>query len=153
MKTSYQVLLAVSLIIVGFLSSCKKNAIPSYGNEIIAPPGDSSPVTVLYSGTLIGGEFGDKARGDVSIEKVGASQYLVFNNFTSNNGPDIHVYLSKTIGRNAAPPTEYIDLGLLKYTNGTFNYELQTLPDISTYKYVLVWCVQYRIQFGYTELK
>jgi hypothetical protein len=135
------------------ISSCKKSSIPSNGNEVIVPPTDTTVVQVLYRGTLIGGEAGDQARGDVTIEKVGSKKYLVFKNFNSNSGPDVHVYLSKTIGSHASPPTEYIDLGFLKYTSGTFNYELLTDPDITTYKYVLIWCARYRIQFGYTEMK
>jgi hypothetical protein len=148
MKTFCSLLLAVCL----FMVSCKKENIPAYGNEIIVPPQDTQAV-VLYSGMLIGGELGDKARGDVSIEKAGKKYYLVFKNVSSSNGPDVHVYFSKTIGNNAMPPVEYIDIGFLKYRSGNFNYELATRPDTDTYKYVIIWCAQYRIQFGYTELK
>lgn len=136
-----------------FAAGCKKQHIPTYGNEIITPPPADTQRLVLYTGTLIGGEFGDKARGDVSVEKIGPKFYLVFKNFTSYNGPDLHVYFSKTIGNNAMPPLDYKDLGFLKYLNGSFNYELAAAPDIAQYKYVLIWCAQYRIQFGYTEMK
>ncbi|MCK5956867.1 DM13 domain-containing protein, partial [Klebsiella pneumoniae] len=54
---------------------------------------------------------------------------------------------------NANPPTDYVDLGLLKATNGMFNYELTNNPDISIYKYALVWCREFKIQFGIAELK
>lgn len=138
---------------IGSLVSCKKDKIPSNGNEIIVPPGDTMQTKVLYSGSLIGGEAGDEARGDVTVEQLGTKYYLVFKNFQSNSGPDVHIYFSKTIGNHASPPTEYIDLGFMKFTSGTFNYELVSLPDITVYKYVLVWCARFRIQFGYTELK
>lgn len=153
MIRTYNLLIISCLTGMVFLVSCKKDTIPSNGNEIIVLPGDTTQPVILYSGVLIGGEYGDRARGDVTIEMVGTKKYLVFKNFTSNNGPDIHVYFSKTIGSRAAPPTDYKDLGLLKYTSGTFNYELLTDPDVANYKYVLIWCAQYRIQFGYTELK
>ena len=149
MKILYTLLFAAGLFIAG----CKKENIPAYGNEIIVPPPHDTQRVVLYNGTLIGGEFGDKARGDVSMEKAGSKYYLVFKNFSSYNGPDIHVYFSKTIGSNAMPPVDYKDLGFLKYLNGNFNYELANKPDVDTYKYVIIWCAQYRIQFGYTELK
>ncbi len=153
MKKSRNLLIIPFLTGIIFLGSCKKNVIPSNGNEIIILPGDTTQPVILYSGVLIGGELGDQARGDVTIEKAGPKKYLVFKNFASNNGPDVHVYFSKTIGSHASPPTDYKDLGLLKYTSGTFNYELVTDPDVVNYKYVLIWCAQYRIQFGYTELK
>lgn len=142
------------LLITGclFMMSCKKENVPAYGNEVIVPPADTSTL-ILYTGILIGGELGDRARGDVSIEKSGSKYYLVFKNFTSSNGPDIHVYFSKAIGNNAMPPVDYKDLGFLKYRSGTFNYELAAEPDLVNYKYVMVWCAQYRIQFGYAELK
>jgi hypothetical protein len=149
MKALYTLLLVAGLFIV----SCKKENTPAYGNEIIVPPPQDTQTVVLYSGILIGGEFGDKASGDVSIEKAGQKYYLVFKNVSSSNGPDVHVYFSKAIGNNAMPPVDYIDLGFLKYRNGNFNYELATKPDVNTYKYIIIWCAQYRIQFGYTELK
>ncbi|MBK8608739.1 MAG: DM13 domain-containing protein [Chitinophagaceae bacterium] len=148
MKTFYSVLVCAVL----FMVSCKKENIPAYGNDVIVPPQDTQTV-VLYTGTLIGGEFGDRARGDVSIEKAGSRYYLLFKNFTSYNGPDLHVYFSKTIGNNATPPVDYIDLGFLKYLSGTFHYALTGQPDVANYKYVMIWCAQYRIQFGYSELK
>ncbi len=153
MKKRYNLLIIPFLTGMIFLMSCKKNVIPSNGNDIIILPGDTTQPVILYSGVLIGGELGDQSRGDVTIEKAGPKKYLVFKNFVSNNGPDVHVYFSKTIGSHASPPTDYKDLGLLKFTSGTFNYELVTDPDVVNYKYVLIWCAQYRIQFGYTELK
>lgn len=153
MKRNFNLILISCLAGMIVLISCKKNAIPANGNENIVNSGDTSRPEILFSGTLTGGELGDQARGDVTIEKLGNKKYLVFKNFISNNGPDVHVYFSKTIGSHAFPPTEYKDLGLLKYTSGTFNYELVMDPDVASYKYVLIWCAQYRIQFGYTELK
>jgi len=151
MKKVYRLMGIGGLLLMCFLVSCRKDSIPAYGNEIIVPPEDTQKV-VLYSGVLIGGEMGDRARGDVSIEKTGSRYYLVFKNFSSYNGPDLHVYFSKTIGNNANPPVDYIDLGFLKYLNGNFNYELLNEPDVANYKYVLIWCARYRIQFGYTAL-
>jgi hypothetical protein len=148
MKTCYSLFLLSGLLLAG----CKKDNVPAYSNEIITPPADTT-VTVLYKGTLIGGEFGDEARGDVSVEKAGSKYYLVFTNFSSYGGPNLHVYFSKTIGNNAMPPVDYKDLGFLKYLNGIFYDELQAAPDVANYKYVIIWCAQYRIQFGYTELK
>ncbi len=153
MKGLFKLPVICILAAVAVLVSCKKNNIPSNGNEVIVPLTDTSTTQILYSGTLIGGEAGDQARGDVTIERVGSKKYLVFKNFSSNNGPDVHVYFSKTIGSHAMPATEYKDLGFLKYTSGMFNYELLMDPDIANYKYVLIWCARYRIQFGYTELK
>jgi hypothetical protein len=153
MKTMNKLFIFILFSGFSLLVSCEKGNIPSNGNEIIVPPGDSMQPEILYTGTLIGGEAGDEARGDVTIKKLGTKYYLQFKNFTSNDGPDVHVYFSKTIGTHAVPPLEYQDLGFLKYTSGNFNYELAGAPDVANYKYVLIWCARFRIQFGYTELK
>ncbi len=146
MKKSTFFTITVTLSACIFLASCKKNNVPLFANETIATD------SVLYKTMLTGGEFGDVSRGNVSLEKLSGKKYLVFKNFTSSNGPAVYVYLSKTIGSNAVPPTDFINLGLLKATSGAFNYEITTNPDISIYKYVLVWCQQFSIQFGYGEL-
>ncbi len=150
LKKSSLLLLAIAAM---FLASCRKDNVPANGNEVIVAPGDTVMTKILYSGTLTGGEAGDEARGDVTIEKLGNKYYLVFKNFNSNSGPDVHIYLSKTAGNHANPPTEYVDLGFMKYSSGTFNYELAAEPDVSKYKYVLLWCARFRIQFGYAEMK
>ncbi|MES2776645.1 MAG: DM13 domain-containing protein [Bacteroidota bacterium] len=142
----------VQAITIAFFScvifaACKKNKVPFFANETIVTD------SILYKGVLGGGEFGDFATGAVSVEKLSGKKYLVFKNFASSNGPAVHVYLSKTIGSNAMPATEFIDIGLLKATAGAFNYELTTNPDITNYKYALVWCAQFNIQFGVAELK
>ncbi len=143
-KNSFLLILLAGITVLG---SCKKDNIPPNGNEVI------EQAQVVYRGVLGGGESGDQSRGDVTIEKLGTKYFLVFKNFQSNSGPDVHVYLSKTAGNHASPPTEYIDLGFMKYTSGTFNYELAAEPDVANYKYVLVWCARFRIQFGYAEIK
>ena len=94
-KKFYLVILLVGFVV---LASCKKDNIPANGNEVIGQ------TQIVYSGVLVGGESGDEARGDVTIEKLGTKYFLVFKNFQSNSGPDVHVYLSKTAGNHANPP-------------------------------------------------
>lgn len=48
---------------------------------------------------------------------------------------------------------DYIEPGFLKYLNGNINYELRYEPGVANYRYILTRRVQYRIQFGYTQLK
>lgn len=147
MKRS-MVMFSLMFAAILIISSCKENNIPAQvGQETIAAD------SVLKRSVLTGGEFGDVARGNVSIERIGNKRFLVFNNVMSNNGPDVHVYLSATVGSNAQPPTDYIDLGFLKFTQGNFNYELPASYDVATHPHVLVWCAQFKIQFGYATFQ
>ena len=94
MKMGRNIFIVICLAGIGLLASCTKGSIPSNGNEVIIPPGDTAKSQVIYQGSLIGGEYGDEARGDVTVEKLGVKYFLVFKNFNSNNGPDVHVYFS-----------------------------------------------------------
>lgn len=134
------------LLLLLLLESCKKESTPTEpGQEMLVAD------SVLKQAVLTGGEMGDVARGNVEIVRTGNKLFLKFINFQSNNGPDLHVYLSASIGNNAQPPTDYIDLGFLKFTQGNFNYELPANFDVANHPHVLVWCAQFRIQFGYAS--
>ncbi len=77
------------------------------------------------------------------------SQYtLKLENFSTTNGPDLKVYLSK-----AASPTDFISLGDLKSTNGNQVYDIKGTPDFSQYRFVLIHCERFNHLFGSAELK
>lgn len=48
---------------------------------------------------------------------------------------------------------DYIDLGELKATKGNINYEIPEDIDFEKYDKVLIWCVPFKVLFGYAELK
>ncbi|MEK6842591.1 MAG: DM13 domain-containing protein [Nanoarchaeota archaeon] len=48
---------------------------------------------------------------------------------------------------------DYIDLGELKATKGNINYEIPEDIDFEKYDKVLIWCVPFKVLFGYAKLK
>jgi hypothetical protein len=72
---------------------------------------------------------------------------LRFENFKTDSGPGLYVYLSVDL-----EATEYIDLGALKSTEGDANYDIDSPVDFNNYKYVLIWCEPFSVVFGYAEL-
>ncbi len=105
------------------------------------------------------GQFMDRSHptaGTVMVLGDGTGQrFLRFDSdFKTDNGPDLDVYLS------AAPPdastgeldNDFINLGDLKGTSGSQNYEIPRDVDLSHYSTVAVWCVRFSVVFGTAEL-
>jgi len=111
-----------------------------------APPEDV--MTVLATGRFVDGEPGHQNSGDAILLTDGSRYVLRFENFSVTNGPDIHVFLAKG-PRYAAGD---LDLGSVKATQGSSNYELPPGVDPRAYAYVIIWCVPFSVQFGYATL-
>ncbi len=86
---------------------------------------------------------GETVSGSAKIITNDGKHSLVLDDFKTNNGPDLHVYLSKE-----ATPKDFIDLGLLKSVSGTQVYPITGMPDFTKYKYALIHCQQYNHLFG-----
>ena len=48
---------------------------------------------------------------------------------------------------------EFIDLGLIKGTEGSINYDLPEEVNIEDYPYVLHWCVPFSVLFNYAKVE
>lgn len=95
-----------------------------------------------YSGNFTSGPYGT-VTGKAEIYKKGSSYEVKLANFTTSNGPALHVYLAKE-----AMPVNYMDLGVLKSTNGNQLYSITGMPVFADYKYISIHCVAYNHLFG-----
>lgn len=126
-----------------FSMACTEEGPEIIGNE----PKNEMAVTVGM------GEFVDLNAGHHLSGKVllltddQNKKTLRFEDLSVVNGPDVNVYLSKT-----STYQDVIDLGDLKATTGNSNYELDPSINTSEHKYVLIWCVEYAVLFGYAEI-
>ena len=135
----------ITLLIITFVVvACKKetNASTASFNETV----DTAAV-LKYKGSFVNGPYGT-VMGNAEIYKKGDLYTVALTNFNTTNGPALHVYLSKE-----AMPANYIDLGVLKSTNGNQVYEVSGMPEFSTYKYISIHCVAYNHLFGSALLK
>ena len=103
--------------------------------------------------TLVQGEFIDRSHPTSGIAKVitdGDRRFLRFENFETDNGPDLDVYLA------TGPPDgdlgEYINLAELKGNIGDQNYELTDDIDLDRYTTVFIWCTRFSVAFGAAAL-
>jgi len=85
----------------------------------------------------------------IIIETLPETYTLRFENFSVRNGPDLYVYLSPDADGYT---DDSLELGVLKGTDGAFNYELPAGTDISQYKSALVWCKAFSVLFTVAPL-
>jgi hypothetical protein len=114
------------------------------------PVMETPPVTedteILFTGTFESSAH--PTSGPAEVQSDGSTKNLVFKNFKSDSGPDLRVYLSKD-----QTDDDFIDLGTLKGTEGSFFYELDSSVNLDEYSTVLIWCEDFSVLFGFNTLK
>ncbi len=110
--------------------------------------------------TILSGTFYNVVHdgsGSASIvEKPDGSRVLRFNNFSVTDGPVLEVWLSAAVmptSNAAISGAAYISLGALKSTTGDQEYAIPASANLSTFKSVTVWCVQFNVNFASAALK
>jgi len=86
--------------------------------------------------------------GTATIYLLDGKHTLLLDPFSSQNGPDLKVYLSKDVGA-----TNYLRLGALQSTMGKQSYSIPSGISLSDYPYVHVWCEQFSVEFARAEMK
>lgn len=108
--------------------------------------------------TIFTGDFVDRSHPTSGVADVlndGSTQrFLRFEDFETDNGPDLNVYLSTApAGADTdAFDDDFIDLGDLKGNIGTQNYEIPADVDLDRYSTVVIWCVRFGVAFGAAEI-
>jgi hypothetical protein len=86
----------------------------------------------------------------------GGKQVLRLTEFSTSNGPDVHVYLvaaSDVTTDDDVKRADVVDLGVIKGNRGDQNYELPVAIDLSKYESVSIWCKRFRVNFGSAALR
>ena len=100
--------------------------------------------------TLSSGTFsslpGYTTSGDALVLNNGTEQrFLRFENFATDNGPDLKVYLRAANG-------DFVSLGDLSGNIGDQNYEIPVGVDLSVFSSVEIWCERFARGFGVATL-
>ncbi|MFI1770525.1 DM13 domain-containing protein [Thalassobellus citreus] len=98
----------------------------------------------LLSGDFISDAHVTSGKASVNDNKT----TLSFSNFKTDEGPLLEIYLATDTSASA-----YITLGAIKGVNGNYEYTLPDSVDLEKYDHVLIWCVTFSVNFGYTVLK
>lgn len=111
-------------------------------------PADTSTDASADVVTVVDGEFEGRAHptsGQAVVLTDGTDQrFLRFENFETDNGPDLNVYLAP--GGDVSQG--FVDLGDLKGNIGTQNYEIPPDVDLDVFDTVVIWCVRFSVSFG-----
>lgn len=101
-------------------------------------------VSTFVMGDFVNGAHPTSGKATLNSDKT----VLSFTNFKTDNGPKLLVYLSNDVNS-----TEFVNLGDLKGVSGDFTYAIPANTDLSKYKIVNIWCVDFSVSFGTAELK
>ncbi|HEX2913844.1 MAG TPA: DM13 domain-containing protein [Chloroflexia bacterium] len=106
---------------------------------------------------LAKGQFGridaiHYASGTATIGKTAdGKQVLRFENFSTNQGPDLKVYLGlRADGKQLKEGG--LNLGALPATDGSYNIAIPDNVDLSKYKSVVIWCEAFSVTFSVASL-
>jgi hypothetical protein len=135
-------LITLSVLVAIFVCACTKKSPTATINERI----DTTTAVLKYQGSFEKGPYGT-VTGSVMVYQTNDKWQLKLTNFSSTNGPDLKVYLSKEM-----QPLNFIKLGDLKSTAGNQVYDIKGSPDFLQYKYALIHCEQYNHLFGSAEM-
>jgi hypothetical protein len=110
---------------------------------------------LMLRGELVGlGDGQHEGSGTVQIVKEGDGYIVQFTNFTSSEGPDLHVALSPSANPIAdGIGAEWLDLGVLQATSGDQSYTVPADTDLSRYQSVVVYCVSFDFIFSAATLQ
>jgi hypothetical protein len=123
------------------ITSCSKTP-TSELDEMISAKG-----ALKFSGSFIG-HGSEKVSGQAKIFLTNNQYMLKLENFSTTNGPDLKVYLSKE-----SSPSDYISLGDLKSTKGNQVYQINGAPDFLQHRFVLIHCERFNHLYGSSEIK
>jgi hypothetical protein len=118
------------------------------------PPAPAAQPVVLAQGDFVSQEHGTS--GVAKIIKLGdGSRLLRLENFSTSDGPDVHVWLADQPaggGWHIYDDGRHVSLGKLKGTDGNQNYPIPPDVDLAGLQSVVIWCDRFNVAFGSAPL-
>lgn len=123
------------------------------GPAVTTPPSGEPTVVQVASGSFV--DRSHPATGRAVVLSDSSQTFLRFEDFETDNGPDLFVYLSRGVSADSpeeAFDDDFVNLGALKGNVGNQNYEVPAEVDIEEYSTVVIWCRQFSVAFGAAAL-
>lgn len=122
-----------------------------------APAASDSEPQPLYTGKLEGKAHATSGRATI-YESAEGKRYLRLSDFTTSNGPDVHVLLvrmqDKALEQEIVKGNlDGLELGSLKGNQGDQNYDLPAATDLQQYQAVVIYCERFHAVFGVAKLE
>jgi hypothetical protein len=121
-----------------------------------APFTSSADPQPLYTGLLTGRAHPTSGRASI-YQMAHGERDLRLTDFTTSNGPDVHVVLAQSTDENLQQTfvkgeLNSIEVGVLKANQGNQNYDLPDSADLSRYDAVVIYCERFHAIFGVAKL-
>jgi hypothetical protein len=122
-----------------------------------APFASNADPQPLYTGRLEGKAHQTSGRATIYKGQDG-KQYLRLTDFSTSNGPDVHVLLGQSSDQNLTQELvkgqlDSVELGSLKGNQGDQNYDLPDSVDLQKYNSVVIYCERFHAVFGVAKLE
>ncbi|MFZ0639679.1 MAG: DM13 domain-containing protein [Candidatus Acidiferrales bacterium] len=121
-----------------------------------APFSSSADLQPLYTGLLAGRAHPTSGRASI-YQTPDGKRDLRLTDFTTSNGPDVHVVLGQSTDENLGQDfvkgeLNSVELGPLKANKGNQNYDLPDSADLGKYDAVVIYCERFHVVFGLAKL-
>lgn len=115
---------------------------------------DSQP---LYTGLLTSKAHPTSGRASI-YQMPDGKRYLRLTDFTTSNGPDVHVVLAESNDENLTKDfvkgdLTSVELGPLKANQGDQNYDLPDSVDLKKFDAAVIYCERFHAVFGLANLE
>ena len=122
-----------------------------------APFASSTDPQPLYTGRLECKAHRTSGRATIYKTPDG-KQYLRLTDFSTSNGPDVHVVLARSDEANLTQEIvkgqlDSVELGSIKGNQGDQNYDLPASVDLQKYNAAVIYCERFRAVFGLVRLE
>jgi len=119
-----------------------------------AASGDPEPE---WTGKLEGKAHPTNGRATI-YKNADGKQYLRLSDFSTSNGPDVHVLLVRADdtalqSEIVKGELDHVELGSLKGNQGDQNYDLPEAADLGRYQAVAIYCERFHAVFGVAKLE
>jgi Electron transfer DM13 len=120
----------------------------------LAPPAAAPAPVVLAEGAFVSQEHETTGVAKVILLPDG-SRVLRLENFSTSDGPDVHVWLADQAagaGMNSYDDGRYVKLGKIKATSGNQNYPIPPDASLAGLRSAVIWCDRFNVAFGSAPL-
>jgi hypothetical protein len=141
------------VIVPRFAKSTLVERLPSASAPASVPSAPASvapPNPILGKGELRRLDAVHFGSGTVLVTDLNGTRFLRFENVDIAGAPDMYVYLSD---RTDGKPGTFTNLGKLKATNGSFNYEIPASVDLAGVNSVVVWCRAFTVTITFAVVQ
>lgn len=111
----------------------------------------------IFTGKLEGKIHPTTGRATI-YRAADGTRYLRLTDFTTSNGPDLHVVLVRAENKQldqeiVKGQLDHVELGALKGNQGDQNYDLPVATDLNKYQMVVIYCEKFHALFGVAKLE